>query len=114
MLPSLPEAGARGNAGPRPVFTLQRQRNDIMTEYVPREECMRTHEPIAEFKKETSDNFVRLHARIDKIYVMIVGVLLSIIASIAAQAIMTRMADKTPPKIEIVIDKASLGAAARR
>lgn len=86
-----------------------------MGEHVTREECDRTHAPLtefkSEFKKETNDNFNRLHLRIDKIYVMIVGVLLSIIAGIAIQVIITKITDKPLDKIEIVIDKSALNSA---
>lgn len=82
--------------------------------YVSQEECNRTHEPMVEFKKETSDNFVRLHARIDKIYVAIFGVLLTIVAGIATNVMISRMSkDNQQQEIKIIIDRDALANAAK-
>ena len=82
--------------------------------YVSQEECNRTHEPMVEFKKETNDNFIRLHARIDKIYVAIFGVLLTIVAGIATNVMISKMTSESNRKIEIVIDKDALEKASEK
>lgn len=87
-------------------------------EFVTREECERAHAPInefrSEFKKETNDNFIRVHARLDKINLMIVGVLLSIIASIAVQLIDAKTSTTVTPKLEVKIDSSALKAATQQ
>jgi hypothetical protein len=84
-------------------------------EFVTRDECERVHSPInefkLEFKRETRDDFERLHVRIDKIYSMIVGVFVTVAAGVLIQVIAQKFIDRAPPKIEIRIDRAALNAA---
>jgi hypothetical protein len=80
-------------------------------DFVTRDECERVHLPLSDDRKETRENFERLHARIDKIYAMIVGVFITISAGVVVQVVAQKFIDKTPPKIEIRIDRAALNAA---
>lgn len=78
-------------------------------DYVSQDQCSRIHENESEFKRETNDNFTRLHARIDKIYAAIFGVMLAIIGAIASNVVLSKMT-KDQPEIKIVIDKQVLNS----
>lgn len=67
-----------------------------MDDFVTREECMRTHAPITDFKRETNDNFVRVHARLDKLYTLMITALFSVVASIIIQLISATISYRPP------------------
>lgn len=68
-------------------------------------ECELRHTPMKDFQDETKGNFRRIHERLDKFPLMIIGVLLTIIASLAVQiVVVTRENAKEQRKIEVIID----------
>lgn len=82
-----------------------------MDKFVTKDECDRTHEPIADFKRETSENFNRVHARLDKLYSLMVTALFSVVASIIIQLVSANLSSKTPPNVEVRIDRSALNTA---